>query len=44
MSEALSALYAVRVGYSLERLAILRYDIDDIRTIDVMHVASACSS
>ncbi len=30
---------AVGVGYGLERLAMLRYGIDDIRRIDVMHVA-----
>jgi RNA polymerase sigma factor (sigma-70 family) len=30
---------AVGVGYGLERLAMLRYDVDDIRRIDVMHVA-----
>jgi len=30
---------AVGVGYGLERLAMLRYDIDDIRRIDLMHVA-----
>lgn len=30
---------AVGVGYGLERLAMLRYRIDDIRKIDVAHVA-----
>jgi RNA polymerase sigma-70 factor (ECF subfamily) len=30
---------AVGVGYGLERLAMLRYGIDDIRKIDVAHVA-----
>jgi RNA polymerase sigma-70 factor (ECF subfamily) len=30
---------AIGVGYGLERLAMLRYGIDDIRKIDVAHVA-----
>ena len=30
---------AVGVGYGLERLAMLRYGIDDIRKIDVASVA-----
>ena len=30
---------AIGVGYGLERLAMLRYRIDDIRKIDVAHVA-----
>jgi phenylalanyl-tRNA synthetase alpha subunit len=30
---------AVGVGYGLERLAMLRFAIDDIRTIDVAKVA-----
>jgi RNA polymerase sigma-70 factor (ECF subfamily) len=30
---------AVGVGYGLERLAMLRYGIDDIRKVDVMNVA-----
>ena len=34
------ALYvAIGVGYGLERLAMLRYRIDDIRRIDVSSVA-----
>jgi RNA polymerase sigma-70 factor (ECF subfamily) len=30
---------AIGIGYGLERLAMLRYGIDDIRKIDVAHVA-----
>jgi phenylalanyl-tRNA synthetase alpha chain len=30
---------AVGVGYGLERLAMLRFGIDDIRKVDVMDVA-----
>jgi phenylalanyl-tRNA synthetase alpha subunit len=30
---------AVGVGYGLERLAMVRYRIDDIRTIDMASVA-----
>ena len=30
---------AIGVGYGLERLAMLRYGIDDIRKIDVSRVA-----
>jgi phenylalanyl-tRNA synthetase alpha chain len=30
---------AVGVGYGLERLAMLRYGIDDIRKVDVSNVA-----
>jgi hypothetical protein len=30
---------AMGVGYGVERLAMLWYDIDDIRKVDVAHVA-----
>jgi phenylalanyl-tRNA synthetase alpha subunit len=30
---------AIGVGYGLERLAMLRYGIDDIRKMDVSNVA-----
>jgi phenylalanyl-tRNA synthetase alpha chain len=30
---------AMGVGYGLERVAMLRYGIDDIRKVDVMQVA-----